>query len=115
IVESDVGWLAHLLARMDRAFERKAPRWGSALRSGLRPSELFRRQFRCVLTDDRAAILARELTGTEVLMWGSDYPPNDSSGPESAKLLDAVLAGVPAAERRQIVHDNAARFYGLAR
>jgi predicted TIM-barrel fold metal-dependent hydrolase len=100
---------------MDRAFERKAPRWGTQLKSGLRPSELFRRQFRCVLTDDRAAILAREVTGTEVLMWGSDYPHNDSSWPESAKVLDAVLAGVEAAERRAIVHDNAARLYGITR
>jgi predicted TIM-barrel fold metal-dependent hydrolase len=115
IVESDVGWLAHLLSRMDRAFERKAPRWGSVLKSGLLPSELFKRQFSCVLTDDRAAILAREITGTQVLMWGSDYPHNDSSWPESAKVLESVLAGVSAAERRQIVHDNAARLYGIAR
>jgi predicted TIM-barrel fold metal-dependent hydrolase len=113
IVESDVGWLAHLLSRMDRAFVRKAPRWGSVLASGLLPSELFRRQFSCVLTDDRAAILAREITGTEVLMWGSDYPHNDSSWPDSAKVLDSVLAGVDARERRQIVHDNAARLYGI--
>jgi len=115
IVESDVGWLAHLLSRMDRAFERKAPRWGSVLESGLRPSDLFRRQFSCVLTDDRAAILAREITGSEILMWGSDYPHNDSSWPDSAKVLDAVLAGVSPGERRQIVHDNAARLYGIAR
>jgi predicted TIM-barrel fold metal-dependent hydrolase len=113
IVESDVGWLAHLLSRMDRAFTRKAPRWGSALTSGLLPSEIFKRQFSCVLTDDRAAILAREITGTQVLMWGSDYPHNDSSWPDSAKVLDSVLAGVDAAERRGIVHDNAARLYGI--
>jgi predicted TIM-barrel fold metal-dependent hydrolase len=115
IVESDVGWLAHLLSRMDRAFTRKAPRWGSVLSSGLLPSQLFRRQFSCVLTDDRAGILAREITGTEVLMWGSDYPHNDSSWPDSAKVLDSVLAGVDVAQRRQIVHDNAARLYGIGR
>jgi predicted TIM-barrel fold metal-dependent hydrolase len=115
IVESDVGWLAHLLARMDRAFTRKAPRWGSVLKSGLLPSELFKRQFTCVLTDDRAAILAREITGTQVLMWGSDYPHNDSSWPDYAAVLDQVLAGVSAPERRQIVHDNAARLYGIVR
>jgi predicted TIM-barrel fold metal-dependent hydrolase len=111
--ENDIGWVAHLLARMDHAFVRKGPRYPSVLRGDLLPSELFKRQIRCTFMDDRAGILTREITGPDVLMWASDYPHDDSTWPESQKVLERLLTGVPEAERHRIVYANAASLFGL--
>jgi predicted TIM-barrel fold metal-dependent hydrolase len=113
VVESDIGWVAHFLTRMDHVFQRKGPRFERELTSGLLPSELFRRQFGCVFIEDRPGILAREVTGSDILMWGSDYPHNDSTWPDSRETLDRILAGVPEDERRLITYENAARLYGI--
>jgi predicted TIM-barrel fold metal-dependent hydrolase len=112
--ENDIGWVAHFLLRMDHAFVRKGPRYPKTLSGELLPSELFRRQVRCTFMDDRPGILAREVSGTEVLMWSSDYPHDDSTWPESREVIDRIFRGVPEAERRQIIHDNAAALYGIA-
>jgi predicted TIM-barrel fold metal-dependent hydrolase len=111
--ENDIGWVAHLLSRMDHAFVRKGPRYPSVLRGDLLPSELFKRQVRCTFMDDRAGILTREITGPDVLMWASDYPHDDSTWPESQKVLERLLTGVPEAERHRIVYANAASLFGL--
>ncbi len=111
--ENDIGWVAHLLQRMDHAVERKGARFPTVLRSDLKPSEMFRRNVRCTFLDDRAGILSREVSGTDVLMWGSDYPHDDSTWPESQSVIERLFADVPTGERRKIVHDNAAQLFGL--
>jgi len=44
---------------------------------------------------------------------GSDYPHTESTVPQSRKILERILDGVPDEERRKIVRDNAARLYGF--
>ncbi len=112
--ENDIGWVAHLLLRMDHAFERKGPRYSHPLRSGLKPSELFRRNVRCTFMDDRAGVLTLELTGPDLFMWASDYPHDDSTFPESQQVIERLFGDVPKAQRRKILHDNAAQLFGLA-
>jgi predicted TIM-barrel fold metal-dependent hydrolase len=46
-------------------------------------------------------------------MWGSDYPHTESTFPQSRKILERILDGVPEDERRKITRDNAARLYGF--
>jgi predicted TIM-barrel fold metal-dependent hydrolase len=46
-------------------------------------------------------------------MWGSDYPHTESTFPQSHKILERILDGVPEGERQKIVRDNAARLYGF--
>ena len=53
----------------------------------------------------------RELIGVDTLMWGSDYPHTESTFPQSRKILERILDGVPEDERRKITCDNAARLY----
>ncbi|MCH2172915.1 amidohydrolase [Myxococcota bacterium] len=111
--ENDIGWVAHLLLRMDHAFERKGPRYSHPLRSGMKPSEQFRRNVRCTFMDDRAGVLTLEIAGPELFMWASDYPHDDSTFPESRKVVDRLFEGIAKEQRQMIVHDNAARLFGL--
>jgi predicted TIM-barrel fold metal-dependent hydrolase len=55
----------------------------------------------------------RALIGVDNLMWGSDYPHAESTWPRSRQVLEAILEGVPEAERQKIAGANAARVYHL--
>jgi len=44
---------------------------------------------------------------------GSDFPHPDGVWPDSQAFIERVLADVPAASRRKLVCDNAARLYGF--
>jgi predicted TIM-barrel fold metal-dependent hydrolase len=61
--------------------------------------------------EDGLGIRDRELIGVDTLMWGSDYPHTESTFPQSRKILERILDGVPEDERRKITRDNAARLY----
>ena len=98
---------------MDHAFVRKGPRYPSVLKSGLLPSELFKRHVTCTFMNDRAGILGREVTGSDIFMWASDYPHDDSTFPESREVIDKLFEGVPEEDRHKIVYANAARVFGL--
>jgi predicted TIM-barrel fold metal-dependent hydrolase len=111
--ENDIGWIATFLARMDGGFERKGPRFPSDLRRGRVPSAVFKAHVSCTFMDDRPGLLTLEATGTDILMWGSDYPHDDSTWPESRAALDRQFRGVSEADRRKITRDNAAALYHL--
>jgi predicted TIM-barrel fold metal-dependent hydrolase len=63
---------------------------------------------------DKAAIAARDIIGVDRLMWSSDFPHGDSTWPDSQAVIDEQMVGVPDAEQRMMLHDNAARLYGLS-
>jgi uncharacterized protein len=112
-VESDCGWAAHFLKRMDHVFTRKGPRYERHIKSDMLPSDFFKRQVKCVFQDDRPGILTLETTGSEVLMWGSDYPHNDSTWPQSQRVIEEMFRGIADADRDKIIYANAASLYGL--
>ena len=111
--ENDIGWIAHLMQRMDHALERKGPRFPHALRSGLLPSELVRRNVRCTFMDDRAGLLTLEIAGEELFMWASDYPHDDSTFPESLEVIDRMFRGIPDSAREKIVYANAVEWFRI--
>ncbi len=46
-------------------------------------------------------------------MWSSDYPHTAAIFPRSREIVDKRLGMLPDEEVRKIVHDTAARVYGL--
>ena len=53
----------------------------------------------------------RAIIGVENLMWGSDYPHQESTWPKSREILDQILADVPEEEKVLIAGENVARLY----
>jgi predicted TIM-barrel fold metal-dependent hydrolase len=45
--------------------------------------------------------------------WGSDFPHPDGIWPDSQEYLERELGHLPAATRRKIQCENAARLYGF--
>jgi predicted TIM-barrel fold metal-dependent hydrolase len=51
--------------------------------------------------------------GIDNMAWSTDFPHHGNDWPYSRKVIDALFVDVPEEERRKIVCDNAARFWGL--
>jgi len=112
--EFEAGWAPAVLQSMDHAI------WEGAypfLEYGLpmKPSDYFRRNMALTFIRDGVAVHCREMIGVENLMWSDDYPHLESSWPDSAKVIDAVLPEerLPAGERERMLGGNAARIYGF--
>jgi predicted TIM-barrel fold metal-dependent hydrolase len=112
VAEFSTGWIAHWLDRLDQAIRRTPEAAADCL--DMPPSEYWKRQFLATFEDDRTGVLTRELLGVNSLMWANDYPHLDSTWPCSNQILDEILAGVPADQRRIMTHDNAAALYRIA-
>jgi predicted TIM-barrel fold metal-dependent hydrolase len=52
--------------------------------------------------------------GAYNIMWGSDFPHPDGVWPDSQEYIQRELGHLPAATRKKIVCDNAAKLYRFA-
>jgi predicted TIM-barrel fold metal-dependent hydrolase len=46
-------------------------------------------------------------------MWSSDYPHTAATFPRSQQFIEETFGSLSAEQKRKIVHDTAARVYGL--
>jgi predicted TIM-barrel fold metal-dependent hydrolase len=111
-VENEYAWLAALLRRMDRSYERF--RGEAPLGLTLRPSEYYRRQIYATFFNDPIGPATLPHLGYDNVMWSSDYPHQNSTWPRSREVIARDLAGLSAAQRQKLVRGNVARLYGLA-
>ncbi|MFO0997757.1 MAG: amidohydrolase family protein [Alphaproteobacteria bacterium] len=112
VVESGAGWLAWLLYVLDEQVEKKHMWIRPRLK--MKPSEYFKRQGYVTFSDDPMALKNIEFTGADCLMWGSDYPHDEGTFPNSRAVIERTFKGLSDSDRRKIVHDNAAKLYGFA-
>lgn len=47
------------------------------------------------------------------MMWSTDFPHIVTRGPNSLKVLDSQMQGVPEDERRKMVAENAVKYFRL--
>jgi predicted TIM-barrel fold metal-dependent hydrolase len=64
-------------------------------------------------TMSREEIRRRYVIGTDVVMWGTDYPHPEGTWPNTAPRLKADFAGVPVDDTAQLLGLNAAKVYGF--
>ena len=55
----------------------------------------------------------RHQIGVPTIMWGSDFPHDEGTWPNTAAALHATFDGVPPAELRAMLGENAIRVYGF--
>jgi predicted TIM-barrel fold metal-dependent hydrolase len=114
-VENDAGWAALMMERMDFRYERDRFHMASAngITSGRLPSQQFREHVYCTFMRDHTAVKMREYIGVKNIMWGSDYPHQDSSFPKSSEIVEAHFKGVPLEDQKRIARTNAIELYKL--
>jgi predicted TIM-barrel fold metal-dependent hydrolase len=110
-VEPGLGWVAWWLDAIDDMAQRQHYDYPAITDL---PSAYFRRNmFLTFMEEPRSVQLLRDRLGVTNIMWASDYPHPPTTWPNSRAAIDKQFSGVPNAERRQIVCDNAARVWRL--
>jgi predicted TIM-barrel fold metal-dependent hydrolase len=111
-LEGTAGWLPWWLWRLDDHWEKFGP--GCEVQLKMPPSEYFKRQCYIALdVDEEPAVNAINELGAQYFVVSSVYPHSDGAFPEAI----AQFLGLPLddAQRRQILWDNCARLYAIAR
>ena len=109
IGEAGLGWIPYVLQHMDLEWEDQF----KDLELKMKPSDYWRRQCYATYQTDPIGIKLLDDLGVDNVMWGNDYPHPDGIWPDSRDFLSKELGHLPAATRRKVVCDNAARLYGL--
>ncbi len=124
--EQGTAWIPEELTRLDYykgrlsgaagAAGSQEAKFGSGVvdQLSLSPSEYWARQ--CHLGSSfirHHEVAMREAVGVDRIMWGSDFPHLEGCWPYSHQHLRLAFAGVPEAEVRMMVGQNAAEIYGF--
>lgn len=109
--EAGCGWLPYWLWRLDREWEDLA--WEVRDNVKMKPSEYFQRQ--CFISVDPNEPYLEEVirhTGTDNLLFGSDYPHMDSQ-PDIVERAVALADRLGESTVRKLLWDNPKRFFNL--
>ncbi len=111
-VEQELSWIPHFLDRLDYTYTQRARRdYWHRFAGDVRPSDFFRQNVFCSFQEDALGVRDRDIIGVKTMMWGSDYPHQESTWPKSREILDRILTEVPEDEKALIAGENAARLY----
>ena len=107
--EAGIGWIPYVLWRMDAEWEDQF----KDLSLRMPPSDYWKRQCWATYQTDPVGVKLLDELSADNVMWGSDFPHPDGIWPDSQAYLERELGDLPAATRRKIVCENAARLYGF--
>jgi uncharacterized protein len=115
--ENQIGWIPFFLQGADVRYDRHV-RWAERL-LGFKPlrrlpSEYIREHCLWGFQFDRVGVELRHKINVDRLIWGSDFPHQESDWPESMSVIARNFAGVPEPEKHQMVCGNAIEFFHLA-
>ena len=114
--ENQIGWIPFFLQGADVRYERHVT-WAERLLGfaplARPPSEYMREHCLWGFQFDRVGVEMRHHMGTDHLLWGSDFPHQESDWPDSMKIIDENFEGVSEEERYQMVAGNAIDFFHL--
>lgn len=120
-VESGIGWIPYVLEYLDWQWKncgvsREHPEYD------LLPSEYFKRQiYGCFWFEQASALFAIEALGDNNVLYETDFPHPTSMSPGPASVavhpreyVASTLGSLSPSTLNKILHDNAARIYGLS-
>ena len=113
-VEYELSWIPHFLERMDYGYaQRPLADTQHRLEENMLPSDYFHRNVFVGFQEDARGIKDRHVIGVDNLLWGSDYPHQESTFPRSQEILEEILSECTGEEKARIAGGNAARIYHL--
>jgi predicted TIM-barrel fold metal-dependent hydrolase len=109
-LEANCSWVPWLIWRSDEGYEREGDIFMPDL--DMPPSEYFKRQvWVSVEPDETPARHMIEDFGSDQLVFSTDYPHGDSKYPAAVESF--LTLPLTDEQKRKILWDNCARFYGL--
>jgi predicted TIM-barrel fold metal-dependent hydrolase len=131
-VEFNAGWLAWMMDTIDyynESFSRyvTTDQMGSSRLVGRdappkpviypeleeTPSFYVRRQIHATFQDDRVGVQNLNLTGVRAVMWGSDYPHEEGTYPNSRATVDRLSQGLTEAQALAVFRETAAEVFSF--
>ena len=114
--ENQIGWIPFFLQGADVRYDRHH-RWAERL-LGFKPlkrpvSEYILEHCLWGFQFDRVGVELRHKLNIDNLMWGSDFPHQESDWPESLRIIGKNFAGVAEEEKYKMVCGNAVKFFRL--
>jgi predicted TIM-barrel fold metal-dependent hydrolase len=110
-VENEYNWLASLLVRMDKGHERF--RRDMPLSLTMRPSDYVHRQIKVTFFNDAIGPMTAPFVGTDLLMWSSDYPHQNSTWPHSREVIARDLGDFSQEDREKMLWKNVVELHKL--
>jgi predicted TIM-barrel fold metal-dependent hydrolase len=115
--ENQIGWIPFFLQGADVRYDRHH-RWAERL-LGFKPlkgppSEYIREYYYWGFQYDRVGVELRDKINVDRLMWGSDFPHQESDWPDSLKIIDKNFAAVPEEDKHKMTCGNAMEFFRLS-
>ena len=107
--EGGIGWVPALLDRLDHmgAYSQMYGTWHSELT----PSEVLRRNFWFCAVEDQSAFALRDRIGVDHILLESDYPHCDSTWPNTQRVVEEEIGGLPAEDIKKMTWENASLLY----
>ncbi|HYX72414.1 MAG TPA: amidohydrolase family protein [Nitrososphaera sp.] len=112
--EHEGGWIPYFLWQMDWTFEKRIRRRFQESLTKRRPSEYFRENIYVSFIYDPGVVEARYVISLDNIMWGSDYPHEQSTHPRSREIVSELMTGVPQHEVNAMTYNNTAQLFGFA-
>ena len=113
-VEYELSWIPHFLERMDYGYtQRPTGIIGYRFKEDMVPSDYAHRNVFFGFQEDVRGIQDRHIIGVDNILWGSDYPHQESTFPRSQQILEEILVDCTDEEKAKITGGNASRLYRL--
>ena len=116
LAEQFADWIPDLLHQLDAQYEGGVSDMTRPEGLTMRPSEYWARQ--CSVGASfmsRRECERRHAIGVPNILWGSDFPHDEGTWPQTWASLHDTFDGVPEPELRAMLGENAARVYGFDR
>jgi predicted TIM-barrel fold metal-dependent hydrolase len=118
MAENQIGWVPTFMTVADERYDRHL-HWAQKLLGfeGLEnghPSDYIRRHVLWGFQRDPAGVELRHWMGVDNLIWGSDFPHQESEYPNSHKVIEQNFDRVSEDDRSKMLCENARRFFHLA-
>ena len=107
--EGGIGWVAALLDRLDHmgSYSAMYGNW----KGDLTPAEVLQRNFWFCAVEDPSAFVQRDRIGVDHILVESDYPHCDSTWPNTQRVIEEELGGLPAEDIAKMTWKNASELY----
>jgi predicted TIM-barrel fold metal-dependent hydrolase len=107
--EGGIGWVPALLDRLDHmgTYSQMYGTW----QSDLTPSEVLQRNFWFCAVEDQSAFALRDRIGVSHILLESDYPHCDSTWPNTQRVIEEEIGGLPDEDVKKMTWENASLLY----
>ncbi len=110
-VENEIGWLPFYVQQWDYYWRRFRSRFPTPIEN--EPGFYVKRQVFATFFNDTVGGHNLGWWGQDTCMWSNDYPHENTTWPNSRKVIERDLGELPADVRAKLVRDNVIGLYKL--